>query len=133
MANFSLANFITRTLGKKIGTGQCVAYMRRYLQERFGDDHYGIPGVQGAEDIWDVVDTRKWSKHGRASGFIPQRNALLIMRGHAGNENGHVAIVRDGSTGSRIYTVDQNWSHPLHVAKEMHPLNSAIIGYLVAK
>jgi len=140
MASFSLAGFITRYDGRRVSGysssgGQCVDLMRRYLLERFGSAWHGIPGTgtNGAESIWDVCDTDIWSKHGRASGFIPQRNALLIMRAHGDNSYGHVAIVRDDSTANSIYTFDQNFSRYRRCSRERHPVDRSIIGYLVAK
>lgn len=137
---FSLADFIKQNDGKRVSGysssgGQCVDLMRKFLKEFRGDPYYGIPrtGTQGAEAIWELADRDLWSSHGRASGFVPIRNALVIWRGHGDNSYGHVAITRDGSTASALYTFDQNFSLYRRCARERHPVDRTVIGYLVAK
>lgn len=133
----SLAEFITRYNGKTIGNGQCVPQARRWIKWMTGNEFHGIPSVISAEDMWDVVDTRKWEKHSARSIYVPKRNGLLIMRGRDGQPHGHVAVIRDGSTLYDTYTFDQNWSLKRRCARERHgrdPKRSdRNIGFLVLK
>lgn len=134
----SLAPFITKYDGKRISGytdsgGQCIDEVRRFLEYMYGDAYYGIPRVAAAQDFWTRCDLRKWAKHGRSSGFVPQRNAILVMRAFGDNPFGHVAVVRDNSTRNTIYTFDQNFSLYRKCAKERHNVDTRILGYLVKK
>ena len=112
----TLAQHITKydgeeIIGYTVQGGQCIDEVRRRLWERTGNAYHGIPKVAAAKDFWTHADLRYWEKHGRASGYVPLRDAIVVLKAHGDNPYGHVCITRDGSTQSTLYTFDQNWSH----------------------
>ena len=137
----SLATFVKRHTGLKVGSGQCVALARKWIAEleKSDDGFDSIPSVASAIDFWDAAPKKKWL-HVRptskgSSGMradLPAKGALVIFEPTSGNVHGHVGIALgvEGATGDTFRTFDQNFSVALRSNKETHRM-TGVKGWLI--
>jgi surface antigen len=106
--------FEKQTLGTKVGDGQCVAFVRTYLNRVKGLPWNAVPSGSDAEEWWANAPSSKFRK---ITGGIPYEGAILCLRV---GEFGHVAVVRKGATAESIPVVEANWAVKLHVTYGRH-------------
>lgn len=129
----SLATFRRKRLGTTVGSGQCVALAREWMDLCYGGNTISdgvMPIVAAAKDFWTRAPDEFWRKDNSGA---PPVGALVIFKPTSGNRYGHVAIARAGNTAtSDLSTFDQNFSRPNFCTDETH-IREAAYGWLILK
>lgn len=87
-----LTQFIKTYLGKKVGSGQCVALARQYIKDVLGIEQFPALGEEGgAKDIIDVCNNMNITLDSAEADYSV--GDILIWNSSKTNKYGHVAIL----------------------------------------
>lgn len=138
MARMSFAAFRKKWLGRSIGTwststrAQCVDLVRQWMYEGLGiskaDMYKAIPRGD-AETFFNRASTRFFRKVRNTPRGIPPEGSIVVL---SHGRYGHVFIAKRGSTTSKMFSLDQNWSRPHKITDEAHRY-SECIGWLIRR
>lgn len=132
----SLTNFIKYWNGKSPTGytrpgGQCIDLVRYWLKKHTGDP-YTIPRVFAAKEMYAAASPRKWRKTRWKFGKVPPAGAIVVFDDHPGNQWGHVAIARAGSTKHELLSFDANWNTYRVASRETHRYaRDRVVGWLL--
>jgi len=135
-----LAAFLAKYLGQSKGyptdsqfKGECLSIVKLYIKEVFGIDA-PASGSGSAYGYWSnfpsPLDTI-FEKIENTPTLIPEKGWIAIWKPWATNQYGHISIVDDGSTLTKLVNDAQNWTSRIFQREENNYNN--VIGYLKPK
>lgn len=135
-----LDSFLTKYLGQSKGyptdssyKGECLSIVKLYIKEVFGIDA-PASGNGSAYGYWlnfpSPLDTI-FEKVENTPTLIPEKGWIAIWKPWSTNQYGHISIVDDGSTLTKLVNDAQNWTSRIF-QKETNNYNN-VIGYLKPK
>lgn len=135
----TLQEFIKKYQGKYSGypegkyVGECLSIVKLYIKECFGIDP-PPSGTNSAYGYWSNFPNplpTVFSKMENTPDLIPKSGWIAIWKPWNTNEFGHIAIVDEGCTSTKLYNWAQNWTSRMF-QKETNNYNN-VVGFLVPK
>lgn len=131
--------FVNKYLGQSKGypdgkyVGECLSIVKLYIKECFGINP-PPSGTNSAYGYWinfpnPLGEVFEKVKH--IQGLIPQKGWIVIWQPWATNQYGHIAMVDDDCTTTKLINNAQNWTSKIF-QKETNNYNN-VIGYLKPK
>jgi len=131
--------FLDKYLGKSKGypdgkyVGECLSICKLYILECFGIDP-PASGTNSAYGYWSNFPSplsEVFEKVGNTDTLIPEKGWIAIWKPWDTNSYGHIAIVDEGCTSTKLINNAQNWTSKVF-QKETNNYNN-VIGFLKPK
>ena len=124
--------FVSKYNGKRVchsGACQCVALARMYVQEVLGFPQFPI--VRGANDVWGVASTARYTKIKNAPTNYPKKGDIIIWKKEYSGY-GHIAIVVEADVRG-VLSFDQNHTGRGDLPQLVNHSYNLVLGWLRPK